>query len=139
MVRRKGCVIIVLLVSFGLFSTISPGEETYPAYSSSVHTSSSVSNIENAAIESSLRSSLVGDDGSIPGAVHYTFSISAANKSASGGAIGSARTEFVVSSLEGRDTNLNASSERIWRDQTAVTGTIMNLLKNFDYTSGIRI
>jgi hypothetical protein len=138
--RKKGYIVVILLVSLGLCSNGVLGEETIdPAFSSSIHTSSSVSNVENAAIESSLRSSLIGEDGSVPGVVKYTFSMSAANKSAPGGAVGSARTEFVVTSLEGRNSETNASSERVWRDRTEVTGTIVNLLKNFDYTSGIRI
>lgn len=113
--------------------------DVIPAFDSTVSASSSVSNMQEVAYESKLRSSLVGEDGSVPGEVHYSVSISGINGSASGGAIGTARTNFVVSSLEGRDTLLNTSSERVWRDSTEVSGTIHNFRKNFDYLSGIRI
>ncbi|PKL59813.1 MAG: hypothetical protein CVV33_05915 [Methanomicrobiales archaeon HGW-Methanomicrobiales-4] len=114
-------------------------EVTIPAFSDSVGVHSSVSNMQNLALESSLHSALVGSDGSMPAEVHYSFSVSGANKSESGGAIGIVKTNFVVSSLEGWDIHPNVSSKHEWRDSTEVTGTIVNFLKNFDYASGIRV
>lgn len=139
MTRLSRGLVWILLISLGSVCSWSLAEEAVsPAFDTSVHASSSITNMQSAALESSLRTSLIGADGSFP-EVKYTFSLSSVNKSAPGGAIGSARTEFVVTSLEGRNTYLNTSSERIWRDRTEVTGTITNFLKNFDYTSGIRI
>jgi hypothetical protein len=115
------------------------GEIMVPAFDNSVSIHSSVSNMQNLALESSLRSALVGADESVPGVVHYTFSASGANKSEGGGAVGNLKTSFFVSSLEGRDKELNESSIREWRDSTEVTGTIVNFLKNFDYASGIQV
>lgn len=114
-------------------------ETTIPAFGDSVNLHSSVSNMQNLALESSLRSSMVGADGSVPAEVHYSFSVSGANKSEPGGAIGIVKTNFVVSSLEGWDTHPNVSSKRVWRDSTEVTGTIVNFLKHFDYASGIQV
>lgn len=94
--------------------------------------------MDNLALESSLKSGLISADGSAPGEIHYTFSVSSANKSEPG-AMGLVNTRFAVSSLEGRDTMANASSKREWRDNTEVVGTIVNFLKQFDYASGIRV
>ena len=124
-----------LLISFFITGSVA---DTIPAFDNTVSVSSSVSNMQSVAYESKLRSSLVGQAGS-PGEVHYSVSISGVNGSAEGGAVGTARTRFVVASLEGRDTLLNASSEREWRDSTEVTGTIVNFRKTFDYGSGIRL
>jgi hypothetical protein len=107
------------------------------AFDSSVQASYSVANMENLSYASSVRSTLIGADGSVPGEVHYSFSIKGTNSSA--GALGFARSEFLVSSLEGRDTGSNLSSERFWKDVTEVSGTIVNFRKNFDYTSGLRL
>ncbi|MFH0966668.1 MAG: hypothetical protein V1862_03160 [Methanobacteriota archaeon] len=122
-----------------IFTSGAIADTTIPAYDDSVSVSSSVSNMQNLALESSLHSALVGADGLVPAEVHYSFSVSAANKSESAGAIGIVKTNFVGSSLEGRDTELNASSKHEWKDSTEVTGTIVNFLKNFDYGSGIRV
>ena len=110
-----------------------------PAFESVVRASSSVSNMQEVALESSLRSSLVSADGSGPGEVHYMVSISGINGSAAGGAVGSAKTALAVSILEGRDTLLNHSAAHEWKDTTEVHGTIANLRKTFDYSSGIRL
>ena len=110
-----------------------------PAFDNSVSIHSSVSNMQNLALESKLRSTVVGEDGSVPGEVHYMFSVSGANKSEPGGAQGIVKTDFVVSSLEGWDIQPNVSSQSTWRDSTEVAGTIVNFLKNFDYESGIRV
>lgn len=137
--RRNVWPIWMAIILVGIFTTGGAGSSTVPAFDNSVSISSSVVNMQTGALESSLRSSLVGVDGSAPGVVHYSFSISGVNGSAYGGAVGTAKTEFVISSLEGRDTLLNISSERTWKDSTEVTGTIVNFRKNFDYTSGIRL
>ena len=133
---------IIGLVLFSLIGTDMAciGDQiTAPAFETSVKASSSVSNMQNVGLESHLRSALVGSDASDPGVVKYSVSITGANRSDSQGAIGIVKTKFVVTSLEGRDTDLNSSSERVWKDRTDVTGTIMNLMKNFEYASGIRI
>ena len=125
-----------------IFSILMPGivgEMTIPGFDNSVSASSSVSNMHQVALSSKLRSSLTGADESIPGEVHYSVSISGINGSAYGGAVGTAKTEFIVSTLEGRDTLLNESSERVWRDSTEISGTIVNFRKNFDYASGIQV
>ena len=115
------------------------GDTTIPAFDDSVSIHSTVANMQNLALESKLQTALVGADGSVPGETHYSFSVSGANKSGYGGAIGIVKSDFVVSSLEGWDTSPNASSKRVWRDNTEVVGTIVNFLKNFDYASGIRV
>ncbi len=129
-------IIFMLLAGTGV---VAGAENISPAFDTTISASSSVSNIQAMAYESRLSSSLVGGDGSSPAEVHYSVSISGVNGSAYGGAVGSARTNFRVSSLEGRDTQLNASSEREWRDSTEVTGIIVNFRKNFDYLSGLRL
>jgi len=139
-VRYTAWIIIALLVSTTCLSLYGvAGDTTIPVFGDTVRASSSVSNMRDVAIESSLRSALVGADGSVPGEVHYSFSVSALNKSEQSSASGIVRTEFFVSSLEGRGADGNISSERIWRDETEVSGTIVNFWKNFDYASGIRI
>lgn len=131
---------LVLISLIGIDMSCTTGSPaTYPAFDTSVIASSSVSNMQNVALESHLRSALIGSDETVPGEVKYSVSISGANRSDDQGAVGTAKTRFVVSSLEGRDSDLNESSERVWRDQTQVTGTIVNLMKNFEYTSGIRL
>lgn len=134
-ISATGPVILIMCI----FITGVAGDTNIPVFDNSVSTSSSVANMQEVALESSLRSSLVSEDGSIPAEVHYSFSISGMNGSAYGGAVGSVKTEFIASSLEGRDSLLNASSERVWRDTAEVSGTIVNFRKNFDYASGIRV
>ena len=129
---------LLMLIS-GIFIPGVVGETTIPGFENSVSASSSVSNMHQVALSSSLRSSLIGADESVPGEVHYSVSISGINGSAYGGAVGTAKTEFIVSSLEGRDTLLNGSAERVWRDSTEIYGTIVNFRKNFDYASGIQV
>lgn len=133
---KYGIFIFMLLAGIG---TVTAVENTSPAFDTTVSASSSVSNVQAMAYESKLSSSLIGKDGSSPAQVHYSVSISGVNGSAYGGAVGSARTDFRVSSLEGRDSLMNASSEREWRDSTEVTGIIVNFRKNFDYLSGLRL
>jgi hypothetical protein len=117
----------------------SMGAVVTPPFDTSVIASSSVANIQNVAYESHLGSTLIGEDENVPAAVKYSVSITGANRTDGQGAEGIARTRFVVSVLEGRDTDLNASSEHVWRDNTEVAGTIRNLMKNFEYKSGMRI
>jgi len=110
-----------------------------PPFDTSVIASSSVANIQNVAYESHLRSTLVGEDENIPAMVKYSVSITGANRTDGQGAEGIAKTRFVVSVLEGRVSDLNSSSEHVWRDNTEVAGIIRNLMKNFEYKSGMRI
>ncbi|HWQ63696.1 MAG TPA: hypothetical protein VN429_04700 [Methanospirillum sp.] len=117
----------------------SMGAVVTPPFDTSVIASSSVANIQNVAYESHLGSTLIGEDENVPAAVKYSVSITGANRTDGQGAEGIARTRFVVSVLEGRDTDLNTSSEHVWRDNTEVAGTIRNLMKNFEYKSGMRI
>ncbi len=112
---------------------------TTPPFDTSVIASSSVSNIQNVAYESHLGSTVLGEDENVPADVKYSVSITGVNRTDGMGAEGIAKTRFVVSVLDGRDTELNVSSEHVWRDETEVVGTIRNLMKNFEYKSGIRI
>ncbi|HWQ65325.1 MAG TPA: hypothetical protein VN372_00465 [Methanospirillum sp.] len=114
------------------------GETIIPASGDSVRASSSVANMQNVALESSVKASMVGEGGA-PAALKYSFSLGAANKTSMAGAVGMARTEFSVITYEGRNLLLNESSHMEWKDKTEVTGTIINLRKNFDYASGIRL
>jgi hypothetical protein len=127
---------LLFLIFLHTFPTIA--ETVSPAFDNSVKTYSSVSNMRDVALESSLKSAFIRADGSGPGEVHYSFSISAVNKSAEG-AVGIARTEFAISTWEGRDLDTNVSSTREWKDKTQVSGTIVNFRKNFDYASGLYI
>jgi len=95
--------------------------------------------MQNVGYESHLGSTVVGSDETVPAAVKYSVSITGANRTDDQGAVGIVKTRFIVSSLEGRDMDLNVSSERVWRDNTEIVGTITNFMKNFDYKSGIRI
>ncbi|MDD1728443.1 MAG: hypothetical protein LUQ50_05165 [Methanospirillum sp.] len=130
--------ILIPLVSFSIPGAIG-STQVIPPFDTSVTASSSVANMQNVAYETHLGSTVVGVDEDVPAAVKYSVSITGANRTDGKGAVGIARTHFAITSLEGRGTELNASSERVWRDTTEVTGTIMNLMKNFDYKSGIRL
>ena len=136
--RFEFWLILIPLVSFAIPGAIG-STQVIPPFDTSVTASSSVANMQNVAYETHLGSTVVGADEDVPAAVKYSVSITGANRTDGKGAVGIARTHFVITSLEGRGTELNASSERVWRDTTEVTGTIMNLMKNFDYKSGIRL
>ena len=89
-----------------------------PPFDTSVIASSSVANMQNVAYESHLGSTVVGEDETVPADVKYSVSITGANRTDGQGAEGIAKTKFVVSVLEGRGTELNVSSEHVWRDET---------------------
>lgn len=136
---HKWIAFFLLFLVFFLIPVVPADKTTKSAFDSSIQASSSVSNMEKLSYTSSLRSTLIGSDGSVPGEVHYSFSITGLNSTTDPGAIGMARSEFLISSLEGRDLDRNISYERFWKDSTEVSGTIVNFRKNFDYTSGFRL
>jgi hypothetical protein len=131
------CVLLILL--FTDCTCVSGNTIPAPAFDTSVIASSSIENMQNVGYESHLGSTVIGSDETVPAAVKYSVSITGANRTDGQGAVGIVKTRFVVSSLEGRDMDMNVSSERVWRDNTEIVGTITNFRKNFDYKSGIRI
>lgn len=137
MKRLIPCVLLILL--FTGCTCVSGTTIPVPAFDTSVIASSSIENMQNVGYESHLGSTVVGSDETVPAAVKYSVSITGANRTDDQGAVGIVKTRFIVSSLEGRDMDLNVSSERVWRDNTEIVGTITNFMKNFDYKSGIRI
>lgn len=132
------CTLILITITGVWGESMIAGETIIPASGDSVRASSSVANMQNVALESSVKASMVGEGGA-PAALKYSFSLGAANKTSMAGAVGMARTEFSVITYEGRNLLLNESSHMEWKDKTEVTGTIINLRKNFDYASGIRL
>lgn len=107
-----------------------------PAFDDHVSGSTSFVNMESFAMESKLKIRAVGEDG-VPAGVEYMVSVTPINGSEA--AIGTVRTDFRGSVLEARGTSENASARNEWRDHAMVSGAIVNFMKSFTYTSGIKL
>jgi len=107
-----------------------------PAFDDHVSGSTSLVNMQSFAMESKLKIRAVGGDG-VPAGVEYMVSIAPIN--GTDAAIGTVITDFRGSILEGRGTNVNASATNEWRDHAMVSGAIVNFMKSFIYTSGIKL
>lgn len=108
----------------------------YPAFEDHVHGSVSLVNMQSFALESRLQARAVGEDG-VPAGINYMISISPVN--GTDAAVGTVMTDIRGSVLESRGTNLNTSATNEWRDKSMVSGSIVNFMKTFTYTSGIEI
>ena len=97
--------------------------------------SASLINMESFAMSSRLSIRSVGEDG-IPVGLSYTVSVTPVNGSEA--AIGTVKTSFRGTIMEGRG-DCNEASKNEWRDTTMVSGSIINFMKTFIYTSGINI
>ena len=107
-----------------------------PAFDDHVSGSTSLVNMQSFAMESKLKIRAVGGDG-VPAGVEYMVSIAPIN--GTDAAIGTVITDFRGSILEGRGPSENESARNEWRDHTMVSGAIVNFMKSFTYTSGIKL
>ena len=107
-----------------------------PAFDEHVSGSTSLVNMQSFAMESKLKIRAVGGDG-VPAGVEYMVSIAPIN--GTDAAIGTVRTDFRGSIIEARGTSENASARNEWRDHAMVSGAIVNFMKTFTYTSGIKV
>lgn len=107
-----------------------------PAFDDHVSGATSLVNMQSFAMESKLKIRAVGGDG-VPAGVEYMVSIAPIN--GTDAAIGTVRTDFRGSILEARGTGENESARNEWRDHAMVSGAIVNFMKSFAYTSGIKV
>jgi len=131
---RVGIIIISLAVLTPVMIT-ADSWSVAPAYHDQVSGSTSLINMESFAMSSRLSIRSVGEDG-IPAGVSYTVSVTPVNGSEA--AIGTVKTSFRGSIMEGRGDGIEAARNE-WRDTAMVSGSIVNFMKTFTYTSGITI
>lgn len=131
-------VLLLILFTIPLSGVLADETLVIPGYDNAVKASSSVANMEDVTVESSLKTRFIAEDAGVPESVRYTFSLKGLNGSQSG-ARGMARTEFVIRGLEARNDSLNVSGDFSFHDSTGVVGNISELLKVFSFDSGIRV
>jgi hypothetical protein len=131
--------VFISTILFILFTPVLISADSWsvsPAFDDHVSGSTSLVNMQSFAMESKLKIRAVGDDAG-PAGVEYMVSISPII--GSDAAIGTVRTDFRGSILEARGIHHNESARNEWRDSSMVSGAIVNFMKSFTYTSGIKL
>ncbi|NLL10618.1 MAG: hypothetical protein GX268_07000 [Methanomicrobiales archaeon] len=107
-----------------------------PAFDDHVSGKTSLLNMKSLAMESKLKIRATSGDGA-PAGIEYMVSIAPVN--GTDAAIGTVMTDFRGFILEGTGTAENESARNEWRDHSMVSGAIVNFMKSFTYTSGIKL
>ncbi|MDD1724393.1 MAG: hypothetical protein LUQ07_04620 [Methanospirillum sp.] len=132
-------IILIILIFFILIIHVQVMGESwsvYPAFEDHVHGSVSLVNMQSFALDSKLKARVVGEDG-VPAGIDYMISVTPIN--GTDRAVGTVMTDFAGSVLEARGTNQDPSATNEWRDKSMVSGSIVNFMKTFTYTSGIQL
>lgn len=129
--------------SDGAISCVFGGSSSMiPAFCNTVTVRSTLINVNSAQISTSAQARMASDSGSIPAGLSYHIDLTPNSVSGLGSAVGSARTEFTITSLEARGNSPDiwnqTSSDNSVSDKSHVTGGIIHFSKAFNYGSGIQ-
>ena len=129
--------------SDGVISCVFGGSSSMiPAFCNTVTVRSTLINVNSAQISTSVKSRMASASGRTPAGLSYHIDLTPNPVSGLGSAVGSARTEFTITSLEagGNSPDIwnRTSAENSVSDKSHVTGGIIHFSKAFDYGSGIQ-
>ncbi|MDD3574574.1 hypothetical protein [Methanospirillum sp.] len=132
------CVFIIAILFIFITSVFVTADSWVlsPAFDDQVSGKTSLINMQSLTMESKLKIRAISGDGA-PAGVEYMVSIAPVN--GTDAAIGTVMTDFKGFILEGSGTAENESARNEWRDRSMVSGAIVNFMKSFTYTSGIKL
>lgn len=132
------CVFIIAILFIFITSVFVTADSWVlsPAFDDQVSGKTSLINMQSLTMESKLKIRATSGDGA-PAGVEYMVSIAPVN--GTDAAIGAVMTDFKGFILEGSGTAENESARNEWRDRSMVSGAIVNFMKSFTYTSGIKL
>ncbi|HWQ67453.1 MAG TPA: hypothetical protein VN372_11365 [Methanospirillum sp.] len=113
----------------------------FPAFCNTVTAKSTLVNINSAQISTGASARMASDSGSVPAGLSYHIDLTPNPVSGLAYAMGTARTEFTLSSMEARDGGVDTwnktAATNTYKDSSEVSGSIIHFSKAFDYGSGL--